>query len=68
MTNNISNLFNKHFDWNTTGNKTGNTKNVTAEEENILKKPISEILEENKGGLHCMCVEIPDFSKSSFDF
>ena len=27
------------------------------------KKPISEILEENKGGLHCMCIEIPDYFK-----
>ena len=25
------------------------------------KNPISDILEENKGGLHCMCVEIPDY-------
>ena len=45
MTNNIGNLFNQHFDWNTTGNKSGNTKNVTAEEENILKKPIKEIID-----------------------
>lgn len=25
------------------------------------KRPISDILEENKGGLHCMCVEVPDY-------
>lgn len=24
-------------------------------------KPISDILEERKGGLHCMCIEVPDF-------
>lgn len=30
--------------------------------------PISKILEEKKGGLHCMCVEVPDFYKSPFDF
>ncbi len=25
------------------------------------KRPISDILESNKGGLHCMCVEVPDY-------
>lgn len=26
------------------------------------QNPISKILEEKKGGLHCMCVEVPEFS------
>ena len=25
------------------------------------RRPISNILEECKGGLHCMCVEVPDY-------
>lgn len=29
--------------------------------------PISKILEEKKGGLHCMCVEVPDFYESPFE-
>lgn len=43
---NIVGRFNNHFDWNTTGgNKSGSTNKVTKQEEDILKKPIAEIID-----------------------
>ena len=43
---NIIGKFDQPINWNTTsGNKAGNTEKVTKEEENIIKKPISEIID-----------------------
>ena len=43
---NIIGKFNQPINWNTTsGNKAGNTEKVTKEEEYIIKKPISEIID-----------------------